>query len=408
MPTVSDTSDGRRNARRPRSGGRALARGLLGALAVAWTVAVAALGAGALLPGLPLLGRLGTGLVGTLPLHAVLAALGGLVLAAALWRLGARRVAGAGLALGGTGAVTALVVLIGQLGYAATQGVSVSWWELLTAPGQPAERPDATVRYATVEGIDLDLSVWLPPEPARAPRPAVVWVHGGGFVAGHRDERPGVDRWLADRGYPVFDIDYRLAPPPRWHDASADVACALSWVAAHADEYGVDSGRIAVGGGSAGGSLALNTAYALAAGEQDSSCGGTPPVPAAVVGVYPAADLTGILRDDDDPDGYQYQVSQRYLGGSPEEYPERYREASAITRIRPGLMPTLLVTGAADHLVRLPRVTAIADRLRAAGVPHRTVVVPFGEHGFDYAYGGVGGQIARQVLGRFLNERLSR
>ncbi|GAB3503381.1 acetyl esterase/lipase [Amycolatopsis cihanbeyliensis] len=368
-------------------------------------VAASLVALGVLVPGLPVVGEVGTGLVGTFPLYAALISVLVVLLGAVLWSTGARYGGGTGMALGGFGTASALIVLFGQLGFAATQGVSVSWWELLTVPHQPAAQPDRTVRYATVGGVELELSVWLPDRPAARPRPAAVWVHGGGFVAGHRDELPGVDRWLADRGYPVFDIDYRLAPPPRWRDASQDVACALAWVAEHAAEYQVAPDRIALVGGSAGGSLSLNVAYGLAGGRISSSCGGTPPTPAVAVGFYPAADIAGIYHDGG-PFDYQHRVGNAYLGGSPEQFPDRYRAASATSRIRPGLMPTLLVTGGGDHLIEQSRVTGIADRLAAADVPHRTVVVPYGEHAFDISYGGVGGQISRQVLGQFLGRHL--
>ncbi|WP_216205138.1 alpha/beta hydrolase [Amycolatopsis aidingensis] len=368
-------------------------------------VALGLVALGALVPELPVAGAIGTGLIGTFPLYAVLIAVLVVLLGTVLWSTGSRYGGGIGMTLGGFGTAAALIVLISQLSFAATQGVSISWWQLLTVPHQPAAQPDRTVRYATVGGVELKLSVWLPGRPATRPRPAVVWVHGGGFVAGHRDELPGVDRWLADRGYPVFDIDYRLAPPPRWRDASQDVACALAWVARHAAEYQVAPGRIALVGGSAGGSLSLNVAYGLADGEITSGCGGSPPTPAVAVGFYPAADIAGIYHDGG-PFGYQHRVGNAYLGGSPEQFPGRYRAASATSRIRPGLMPTLLVTGAGDHLIEQGRVTGIADRLTAADVPHRTVVVPYGEHAFDISFGGVGGQISRQVLGQFLDRHL--
>ncbi|WP_158890591.1 alpha/beta hydrolase [Amycolatopsis anabasis] len=379
-------------------------RGLI-VVVLLWTLVVALLAVGVLLPGTPVLGEFGSDLVGTYVFYAVLAAVLGLLGSVLLWWTGARRTGGAALGLGAFGVAGTVVVLVAQLSFASDQGVSVSWWQGLTEPGQPDVHADKTVRYAEVGGVGLDLSVWLPPRPATGPRPAVVLVHGGGFVTGKRDEQAGVDRWLADRGYPVFDVDYRLAPPPRWQDASQDVACALSWVAGHAAEYAVDPARLAISGGSAGGSLSLNVAYGLAEHSLASSCGGNPPVPAVAAGFYPAADVTGVY-DDRGPDDFAIRAGNEYVGGSPEQFPGRYAEASALTKVRPGLMPTLLVTGASDHLVRENRVTAVADRLQAARVPHRMVVMPYGEHAFDRSYGGVGGQVGRHVLGQFLDQYL--
>ena len=91
------------------------------------------------------------------------------------------------------------------------------------------------------------------------------------------------NEWLADLGYVVFDVDYRLAPPPRWRDAPGDVQAAVAWVRARAPQLGVDPERVALLGWSAGGHLALLAAY--------DSPSAFPPV-AAVVALYPITDLT--------------------------------------------------------------------------------------------------------------------
>ena len=78
-------------------------------------------------------------------------------------------------------------------------------------------------------------------------------VHDGVWGAGSRSTTPHWDLWLAEKGYVVFDIDYRLAPPPRWQDAPGDVKCAVGWVKLNADRYDVDTDRVAHVGYSAGG-----------------------------------------------------------------------------------------------------------------------------------------------------------
>jgi acetyl esterase/lipase len=89
----------------------------------------------------------------------------------------------------------------------------------------------------------------------------VIVVHGGGWRSGERSDFPSWNAWLADTGYVVFDIDYRLSPPPAWQDAPADVACAVGWVKENAARYGVDPERVALMGRSAGGHLVLLAAY---------------------------------------------------------------------------------------------------------------------------------------------------
>ncbi|HEX8858924.1 MAG TPA: alpha/beta hydrolase [Actinomycetes bacterium] len=96
---------------------------------------------------------------------------------------------------------------------------------------------------------------------------AVVWLHGGGFVMGDLDtEHPWATRVADGCGAVVISVGYRRAPEDRFPAALNDAYAALTWTAEHAAELGVDPGRIAVGGHSAGANLAA--AVALRARDQ--------------------------------------------------------------------------------------------------------------------------------------------
>jgi acetyl esterase len=87
--------------------------------------------------------------------------------------------------------------------------------------------------------------------------PALVYYHGGGFVAGDLDDFDKPLRALANRaGCIVISVAYRLAPENPYPAAADDAWIALEWVATHASEIGIDAQRLAVGGDSAGGGLA--------------------------------------------------------------------------------------------------------------------------------------------------------
>jgi acetyl esterase/lipase len=253
--------------------------------------------------------------------------------------------------------------------------------------------PQRTVVYGTAGGTKLELDAW-PAAPAAAARPAVVRVHGGGWTGGGRGDQGAWNRWLNERGYHVFDVDYRLPPPERWQDEVADVKAALRWVAASAPELGVDATRIAVMGNSAGGNLAMLAAYSADPGAGDV-------VPVCVVNVYGPGDLTLFYRSTGSPD-YVQDALRRYIGGPPDAHPDRYRAVSPVVHVAPTSPPTLTTLGERDRIVPLDQARALDTALTAAGIAHETVLLPAADHGFDTNWGGFGTQIAQARIERFL------
>ncbi|HEV2006429.1 MAG TPA: alpha/beta hydrolase fold domain-containing protein, partial [Candidatus Limnocylindrales bacterium] len=305
--------------------------------------------------------------------------------------------------------LAATALLVGQvLAFSGALNAPISLTRSLAVSGAGSGTPDRIVTFATVDGTDLHAEIWQPPSGAangptggQTGRAAVVYVHGGAFVGGELRLRPTLFRSLADGGFPVIDVEYRLAPPPRWDQATPDVLCALTWAAAHAQELGIDPARIVVMGDSAGGNLALMAAYGAGTAQLTSSCGGTPARPAAVVAIAPTADLVGIWGDDT-IGAAGLRFPEAYIGGNPLEQPDRYRTASPFSLIQPGLPSTLVITGNIDHLVRLGRVTELTYRLHFAGVDCTLVVVPFADHGFDGGANGYGAQVEETILPLFI------
>jgi acetyl esterase len=123
------------------------------------------------------------------------------------------------------------------------------------APAEPEEV--ARVEDRTVDGIAVRI---YHPAPA-GPLPVLVYAHGGGFVFCDLDSHDGLCRDLANRlGAIVVSAHYRRAPEHAWPAAAEDVYTVTRWVSDNSAELGADSGRIAVGGDSAGGNLAAVTA----------------------------------------------------------------------------------------------------------------------------------------------------
>lgn len=125
------------------------------------------------------------------------------------------------------------------------------------APG--VERQSFTTK--TPDGHDLEL-VWYAPERATTtPGPALLQIHGGGFIAfGVHDFHPALNNLVAASGVPMLCVDYRLAPENPYPVPLEDCYTALTWLRDHAAELQLDPARIGVIGDSAGGGLAAGLA----------------------------------------------------------------------------------------------------------------------------------------------------
>jgi len=363
---------------------------------------------GAVVPAIPALGTIGTLLESFLTLHIVLLASVGTALAWYAVVNGAGRFTRTIAILGVATIAGSLVPLVALARLAHQTGTPLSWIDhLRIVPGGPALVPDDTQLYASPDGKPLHVDIYRPRQAGLDRRSTpVVMMHGGGFVVGQRSGGTlNWDRWFTRRGYTVFDVDYRLSPPVTWNQAAPDVACALTWIAAHADRYNIAADRVLLAGQSAGGGLAMQVAYGLADGTVKSSCGGVAMQPRAVIALYPPDDLALPWRLDTGmgPIGGR-KFNTAYLGGSPEQFPERYWTVSPVFHIRPGSAPTLIGAGAHDHLVPFAGHSDARERMNRAGVPNVLIAVPYSDHGYDAAWGSLGSQITQHVAGEFLEQ----
>lgn len=121
----------------------------------------------------------------------------------------------------------------------------------------PPDTTDMDVADRMVPGDpDVAVRIYRPP----LAQGAVVWMHGGGFVMGDvTTEHPWAGRLARASGLVVVSVGYRLAPEHPYPAALDDVYAVLTWVSEHSSELGVEGGRIAIGGHSAGGTLAAAT-----------------------------------------------------------------------------------------------------------------------------------------------------
>jgi acetyl esterase/lipase len=251
--------------------------------------------------------------------------------------------------------------------------------EVESPPGAPA----ATERLIPGPTPDRKVRVLIfDPAPGSRNRPAMLHLHGGGYVVGTPEvSTPGNQRYAMECGCLIVSVDYRLAPETVFPGSLEDNYAALRWLYGNAESLGVDPARIGVGGESAGGGHAA--ALAILARDR-----GEVPVAFQFL-VYPMLDDRTGTRRPVSPFVGEYiwtSVSNRFgwsslLGvpaGSenvpPGAVPARVRDLSR-------LPPTFIGVGALDLFIEED--LEYAGRLIAAGVPMEVHVVPGAYHGFD-------------------------
>jgi acetyl esterase/lipase len=326
----------------------------------------------------------------------------------ALFGLGAGNRAAFGLAT-----VLALVAIaIGLLPLfqarqlARSRGVSLDYGRYLAArvdtegPGQL----DKTVTYATADR-PLVLEVYLPGQrPATPSRPLLV-IHGGFWSAGQHGEAALASRHLAELGFTVFDVDYRIAPQPNWQSAVGDVKCAIGWIKSHPStpDWNVDPAKLALLGRSAGGHLALMAAYTAKESDLPPSCPAKDTTVEAVIALYAPTDLPWGYENPGNPRAADSPARLRaFLGGPPETQGDRYRALSPAFRVTSAAPRTLLVQGGRDQLVRPEHMDRLVGELRAHTVAFDTLFIPYAQHAFDFVVGSFSSQILEAAIREFL------
>lgn len=334
------------------------------------------------------------------------AAVGGGLVAALLWWRRRGRFA-AVLAVVAVFAVTGASVIITRMTVAVEEaGADIDPGALFDMSSTRTVPPDVQATYGSFEGEPLPVSIYRP-RATSGSAPVLVFIHGGGWVAGNPLARSGDLRWFADQGWLTISVGYTLSSAERhlWDVTQRQIGCALAWVGDNAHRYGGDAARLSVSGDSAGGNLAINTAYLAATATLPSACGGRSPRVAAVSAMYPAVEPAGMWHNDDRVVGGRARAMvTAYTGGSPEQFPERYAEITSATHLSAAAPPTLLILPEADHLVPVDGTYRFAERARAAGIDVKLVQVPYADHVFDARPGSIGQQAYRQLTARWLRD----
>lgn len=294
-------------------------------------------------------------------------------------------------------------------------------------PTVPDPRLEQNISFGTIPGTDRKIlcDVWQPAATVKPSGLAFIFMHGSAFYFLDKDygTRPFF-KHLAAQGHVIMDIAYRLAPETDLMGMINDVKRAIVWMKVNAGRYKVDPDRIIVGGGSAGGFLALMAAYTsndarftpVELEGMDVNC-------CAVVAEYPATDLEALyyhtnqhlttrsrpgqprkrvpadmpawMKKRIGADLHRLGMDKGFenvgltaplLGGHPHECPERYTFFSPITYVNSNCPATLLIQGEHDIMTPINSTRLLYDRLIKEKVPAIMHILPQTDHAFDLLF----------------------
>lgn len=299
------------------------------------------------------------------------------------------------------------------------------------AQAKPANTKMKTFTYKKVGNLEIKADVHRADD--NQTRPVMVWFHGGALIVGHRGGVSGrVLKDMLNAGYTVVSFDYRLAPETKLPEIIADLEDGFTWLHEQGPAlFNVDTSKVAVSGGSAGGCLTMIAGYRAT------------PRPTVLVPFWGYGDLIGDWIGKPSPHArhqtdftkeqayqqvsgppiadsrdsklnrgsfYQYCRQQgiwpkEVAGWDHHREPEKFYPYMTLKNVTKEYPPTLMVHGTKDTDVPYVQSVLMAEQLKQHGVEHKLVTIPGCEHGL------VGGDpqlidAAYQQAFEFMHERM--
>ncbi len=269
-------------------------------------------------------------------------------------------------------------------------------------PPQSGPTVQKGIVYSTVDKTELKLDIVRPV--GDGPFPLIIWLHGGGYQAGDRQDFMDTILSLAKRGYAGASIDYRLAPKYKWPAQLDDARTALAFLRDKAKEYRIDPDQVGVAGGSAGGHLALMLGLAPRDGKRAGI--------RAVVNIFGPSDFRTLTPTD-----LGNEILRQVLGrdingvfldllGTSDRKAKIMTEASPITYVTKDNPPVLTLHGTEDPLCPLSQSKALHEALRKAGVTEKLLVIEGAGH--DATWPADKREMVNRTMLKFLDKHLKR
>lgn len=225
------------------------------------------------------------------------------------------------------------------------------------------------------------IDVYMPAE-SDGPRPAVIWIHGGGWREGDKALPPnGISTFadaLVEKGYVAFSCNYRLLPEHHHPAQIDDVQRVVRWVRANAEKYGVDPKRVGVAGISAGGHLSCLLAMRDTREKQGDDLDKFSSKPDAAVSLNGPTDLR---------DGSEFvapavrDLVRKFIDPEAKNPDEEIADASPMAFVSKEAAPLLLICGDKDNLVPYGSSVSLHKELLAKGADAELLILPGAGHG---------------------------
>jgi acetyl esterase/lipase len=234
------------------------------------------------------------------------------------------------------------------------------------------------VVYATHDGVTLSLDIFVPKD-ADSPRPLMLFIHGGGWSHGKKEDYFYYNIEFARLGYVTASVQYRLTPEHVFPANVQDVKCAIVFLREHASGYRIDPSKVIAIGGSAGGHLALMAGYV-----QDPGLGCPDGKSDADTSVQAVVNIYGVV-DCTTPVAIQAHQVIDYIGAPYNEARKAYEAASPIHHLDPNDPPTLTFHGTIDELVPIGQADKLHAKLDELGIDNYYDRIEGWPHSMDVA-----------------------
>lgn len=260
------------------------------------------------------------------------------------------------------------------------------------APALPKKvRGQMEVVYKNINGRALHLDIFYPKHVKKSKYPGVIMIHGGGWSSGTKAHQVPMAQQLAAKGYVAAAVEYRLSPEAQYPAGVQDLKEAVCWMRAHANDFGLDTNKIAALGASAGAQLAslLGTTNGMIRFEGETAYPGYSATIQAVVNVD---GIVSFVHPEASAEG---SAAAKWLGGTRQDAYETWKDASPLEYANAKTPPFLFINSSIprfhagrDDMIKLLNEYHIYTEVHTIeNSPHSFWLVhPWFETTFEYTY----------------------